>query len=251
MKKIHKKKNTVGIILAGGRSTRAGYKPKYLFEYRGKPLIVRIVEVMKPIVTKIIIVIPPESDKIKQVLKNFSDIEYVIQNQPLGTAHALLCTDHLMENTNNTILVSYADKPLITTKTLKNLMNEHMKNSADLTIATTILSIPGNKGRIIRINGRFSGVVEAKDANDEILKIKEVNTGFIVAESKDLYKELRKIKNNNKAGEYYLTDVYAEYLKDGLSVHTVEIPPEESCDINTIEEFKGIEEWIKKVKNQN
>ncbi|MCX7704813.1 MAG: UDP-N-acetylglucosamine pyrophosphorylase, partial [bacterium] len=143
---------------------------------------------------------------------------------------------------------SYADKPLITTKTLACLLNEHLKHSADITIATAVLSDPGSKGRIVRINGKFAGVVEVRDANKKILKIKEVNAGFLVCESKTIYRELRKINNNNAAREYYLTDVYAEYLKDGLKIHTVEIPPEESCDINTVEEFKGIEEWIKKVK---
>ncbi|MCX7705784.1 MAG: NTP transferase domain-containing protein, partial [bacterium] len=233
-------KNIVGVILAGGKSSRYGFKKhKFLNEYEGKPIIVRVIEAMQPIVNRILVVVSPLNLDIKETLKAFTEIEYVIQKQPLGTGHALLTTDYLLENTETKIIVSYADKPLITAKTLQHLLVEHLKQSADITIATAILSIPGSKGRIVRINGKFIGVVEVKDANDEILKIKEVNAGFLVCESQTIYKELRKINNNNAAGEYYLTDVYAEYLKDGLKIHTVEIPPEESCDINTVEEFKG------------
>lgn len=243
-------KNIVGVILAGGKSSRYGLKKhKFLDEYRGKPIIVRVIEALSPNVKKMIVVTPPVNSDIKETLKEFPDLEYVIQKMPLGTGHALLSTDYLLENTKTTMIVSYADKPLITAGTLKHLLDEHIKNFADITIATAVLQIPGSKGRILRINGEFTGVIEAKDANEEILKINEVNAGFIICESDNIYRELRKIKNNNVAHEYYLTDVYTEYLKDGLKIHTVKIPPEESCDINTINEFTGIEEWIKSVKN--
>ncbi|MCM8821286.1 MAG: NTP transferase domain-containing protein [Candidatus Omnitrophica bacterium] len=245
-------KKIAGIVLAGGKSSRYGLnKHKFLIHYQGKPLITIIIEAIQPVVDRIVILTGPENSEIKQTLINFSFIEYAIQHKPLGTGHALLCTDYIFEKTQTTILVSYADKPLITTKTLKNLIDSHIKNNADITVATAILANPGSKGRIIRINGRFSKVVEAKDADEEILKINEVNAGFIVCESESIYRELRKITNNNASGEYYLTDVYAEYLKDGLKINLVEIPPEESCDINTIAEFKRVEKWIKTVKKEN
>ncbi|MCM8816204.1 MAG: NTP transferase domain-containing protein [Candidatus Omnitrophica bacterium] len=245
-------RNIVGIILAGGKGSRYKFgQYKFLSEYKGKFLLVRIIEEMLPNVQRIAIVTPPENSEIKNILKDYPDIEYVIQKKPLGTGHALLSTDFLFENTRATLLVSYADKPLITAKTFKNLIDQHIQNSADITIATAILPFPGSKGRIIRVNGKFAGVVEVKDATEEILKIKEVNAGFIVCESETVYKELRKIKNNNAAGEYYLTDVYTEYLKDGLKIHTVKIPPEESCDINTVEELTRIEEWINLVKDHS
>jgi len=245
-------KNIAGIILAGGKGSRySSTKHKFLIEYQGKPLIIKIVEAIKPVVEKIVVVTCPDNSDIKRTLRNFPDIEYVIQEQPLGTGHALLSTQQAFENTETTILVSYADKPLITTDTFKKLLDEHKKNNADITIATAILPIPGSKGRIIRIDGKFAKVVEAKDADKETLAIKEVNAGFIVCGSGSIYKELRKISNNNAAGEYYLTDVYAEYVKDNLKVHLVQIPPEESCDINSVEEFEGIDQWIRKEREQN
>ncbi|MCM8764431.1 MAG: hypothetical protein NC830_03600, partial [Candidatus Omnitrophica bacterium] len=155
------------------------------------------------------------------------------------------------EENKTTILVPYPDTPLISIKTLRNLIESHIRNHADITIATAVLAIPGTKGRIIRASGKFAGVVEARDADEKTLKINEVNAGFIVCESDSIYKELRKIANNNAAGEYYLTDVYAKFLKDGLKINLVEIPPEESYDINTMEEFTGMEKWIKAVKKQN
>ncbi|HOK79243.1 MAG TPA: NTP transferase domain-containing protein [bacterium] len=245
-------KTVSGIVLAGGKSSRYKEKKhKFLTEYQGKPLIVKIIEAIQPVVNKIVVVVGPYHNETKKVLGKFDGIEYVIQEIPLGTGHALLTTSRIFENSDYTLLVTYADKPLITTSTFSNLVDQHIKNHADITIATAILPNPGSKGRVVRIDGKFAGVVEAKDADEKILQIKEVNAGFIVCESNSIYQELRKIKNNNAAGEYYLTDVYEEYLKDGLKIHTVEIPPEESCDINTYEELKKIEEWIKVVKNSN
>ncbi|MGB9642979.1 MAG: NTP transferase domain-containing protein [Candidatus Ratteibacteria bacterium] len=244
-------KTISGIVLAGGKSSRYREKKhKILTEYQGKPLIVKIIETIQPVVNKIVVVVGPDNDETKKVLRSFDGIEYVIQEKPLGTGHALLTTSRIFENLDCTLLVTYADKPLVTTSTFRNLVDQHIKNCADITIATAILPNPGSKGRVIRVDGKFTKVIEAKDADEKTLQIKEVNAGFIVCESDSIYQELRKINNNNAAGEFYLTDVYAEYLKDGLKIHTIKIPPEESCDINTYEELKKIEEWIKIVRTK-
>ncbi|HPC28966.1 MAG TPA: NTP transferase domain-containing protein [Candidatus Ratteibacteria bacterium] len=242
-------KKIVGIILAGGRSSRYAKKyHKFLDNFSGKPMIVRTLEAIAPVVDQIVVVTGTDNSEIKQTLKEFQNIQYAIQKQPLGTGHALLSTDYLFENADFTLIVSYADKPLVTTRTFKLLVDQHIKNCAEITIATALLPIPGSKGRIIRKNGKFVDVVETKDADSEILKINEVNAGFIVCETRSIYKELRKINNNNATNEYYLTAVYAEYIKDGFNINTVEIPPEESCDINTISELKNINQWIMTVR---
>ncbi|HPP66386.1 MAG TPA: NTP transferase domain-containing protein [bacterium] len=244
-------KKIAGIILAGGKSSRYGKKcHKFLDSFSGKPLIIRTLEAIKPVVDWIIVVTGTDNTEIKEALKEFPNLTYVIQKQPLGTGNALLSTDYLFENTDYTLLVSYADKPLITSKTFRKLIDRHIKSEAEITIATAILSLPGSKGRIIREKGKFARVIEAKDADPEILKIKEVNAGFLVCEAHSIYRELRKINNNNASKEYYLTDVYTEYIKDGLDICTVRIPPEESCDINTLSELQNINQWIMTVKKQ-
>jgi len=242
-------KKIAGIILAGGRSSRYGKKyHKFLDSFSGKPMMVRTLEAMIPVVEQIVVVTGTDNSEIKKTLNKFQNIRYAIQEQPLGTGHALLSTDYLFENTDFTLIVSYADKPLITTRTFKLLVDQHIKRGAEITIATALLPIPGSKGRIIRKNGKFVDVIEAKDAVSEVLKIKEVNAGFIVCEARSIYKELRKINNDNATKEYYLTAVYTEYIKDGFNINTVEIPPEESCDINTISELKNIDQWIMSVR---
>lgn len=245
------KKKVAGIILAGGKSTRYSEKQhKFMSIFRGKPLLVRVLNAIIPIVDLTVIVTNPNNSEIKESLKEFQNIRYAIQKQPLGTGHALLCTDYIFENTDYTLMISYSDKPLISTRTFKKLVAQHIKTESDITIATAVLPVPGNKGRVIRKNGKFVKVVEAKDADQKTLKIKEVNAGFLVCEARSIYKQLRKINNNNISKEYYLTDVYAEYLKDGLRIHTVRIPPEESCDINTISELKNINQWIMSVRKK-
>ena len=207
-----------------------------------------MVESLEPMVDEIVIVTSPDNYEVKKILQDYK-ISYVIQDEPLGTGHALLCTASLSEGKDSVLLVCYADKPLITRSTLSVLLKEHIESKAEVTVAVTNLPDPGSKGRIIRENGKFLDIIEAKDADEEIRKIKEVNTGFLVCSAGTIYDKLRRLGNNNVQREFYLTKVCREFIKDDFFVHTVKIPPLESFDVNTIIQLDNIEEWISKIND--
>lgn len=235
------KRTIYGVILAGGRSSRyRGNRFKFLDMYRGMPIILHIVNAIAPVVDQIIVVTGPENDATKRALASKPDIRYVIQEEPLGTGHALLVTREQLEHTAGIILMSYADKPLITRETLSALVEHHIRTNSELTIATAILEGPSSKGRVIRHEGKFVDIVEAKDADETTLAIREVNAGFIVCNTATIYERLLRLDRNNASGEYYLTSVFREFVADDLPVSTFQIPPHESCDINTDRELKEL-----------
>jgi len=240
---------TTRVILAGGKSSRYHrLRHKFLDLYEGKEIILHVVESLEPMVDEMVIVTAPDNYEVKKILQDY-EIVYVVQDEPLGTGHALLCATSLFEGKDTVLLVCYADKPLITRNTLSVLLKEHRESDAEVTVAVTNLPEPGSKGRIIRENGKFFDIIEAKDAGEEILKIKEVNTGFLVCFAGTIYDKLKKLGNNNVKKEYYLTKVYREFIKDGFFVHTVKIPPLENFDVNTVLQLDNIEEWISKIND--
>ncbi len=240
-----KEHSVIGIVLAGGRSSRYHrLKHKFLDIYRGEEIIKHVLRAMKPLVEEIVIVVGPEHEEVREVLEGFEvPINFAIQESPLGTGHALLSTAPLLEKRNAILLMSFADKPLITSSTFSVLLTEHIQSKAEITFAVASLPDPGSKGRIIRKEGKFIDIVEAKDAGEDIKHIKEVHAGYLCCYTRSIYERLRRLDNNNAAGEYYLTKVYREFINDGLPLHTVEIPGRESYDINAVHQLDNIQEW--------
>ncbi|MCD6220156.1 NTP transferase domain-containing protein [Candidatus Calescamantes bacterium] len=240
-----RKDKVIGVVLAGGKSSRYHrLKHKYLDIYKGEEIIKHVLKAMKPLVEEIVVVVGPHHEEVREVLQDFNPpLKFAIQESPLGTGHALLSTAPLLENKDAILLVSFADKPLITSSTLSLLLTEHLRSKAEITLTTAILPEPGSKGRIIRKDGKFVDIVEAKDADEEIKKVKEVHAGYLCCYTRSIYERLRRLDNKNAAGEYYLTKVYQEFIIDGLSVHTVEIPGRESYDINAVHHLDNIQEW--------
>jgi len=237
----------IGVILAAGKGSRYDKEcHKLLDKYENREIILHVVGAMSPFVDYIAVVVAPGHEKIKRVLQNYGNVKYVVQEEPLGTGHALLCTKEALEGKVGDVLVSYGDKPLVTEKTFATLVDSHLNSKADITLATAILpdggsqDLAGGKGRIIRQEGRFKDVIEVRDASEDIKKIKEVHAGFLCAKSKHLYEELAKLDRSNKAAEYYLTKVYSLYLEDNLPVNTVEIEAKESYDVNTVQQLAEI-----------
>lgn len=105
------------------------------------------------------------------------------------------------------VLMLYGDVPLISANTLKRLLQAKPVNGIGL--LTAKLDNPAGYGRILRENGKVAGIIEHKDASAEQLAIREVNTGILVADGKNLKRWLAKLTNNNAKGEYYMTDVIA------------------------------------------
>ncbi|GAB6188418.1 bifunctional UDP-N-acetylglucosamine diphosphorylase/glucosamine-1-phosphate N-acetyltransferase GlmU [Marinitoga arctica] len=194
------------LILAAGLGKRMKSKyPKVMHKIMGKELINWVINTANKLnPSKIGVVLGYKSELVKEILPE--NVEIFYQDKQLGTGHAVMAAKDFINNEN--ILILYGDAPLITDKTLKNLINKHISSNADATILTAILDDPTGYGRIIKDeNNKLIDIVEEADCSIEQKKIKEINSGFVIYKGDKLLKGLSKIKPNNNQGEYYLTDV--------------------------------------------
>jgi bifunctional UDP-N-acetylglucosamine pyrophosphorylase/glucosamine-1-phosphate N-acetyltransferase len=144
--------------------------------------------------------------------------KFIIQQPQLGTGHAVQQAMPYLDDNSRT-LVLYGDVPLIQLSTL-----QQMRQASDgLVILTVNLKNPKGYGRIVRNGqGEVQCIVEEKDANAEQREICEVNTGILLAPTSQLRVWLTKLKNNNKQGEYYLTDIVSMAVQQGVAVHSIQ-----------------------------
>lgn len=211
------------VVLAAGKGTRMKTgKPKVLHRIAGKPLLGHVLDVVfEAGVDKSVVVAGYGIEEVAEYLKKYTtgDVDIVLQEHQLGTAHALLQTKKVLEHHQGNILVICGDTPLIKPKTLADFMKYHLDSRADVTVLTTLKQDPTGYGRIIRDGSeKVKRIVEQKDASQEELEVKEINTGVYCFALKDLFNALSHISADNAQGEYYLTDIIELYNKEGLAV---------------------------------
>ena len=182
-------------------------------------------------IKKVIAVLGHKQQEVKKLLK--PGIKVVIQKRPLGTADAVKQAMPLLRNFRGTVLVLYADNPLLKKETLRELLAYHIKNNLDATLLTAKLDKPAGYGRVLRDKyASICGIVEEKDADDFQRDIQEVNTGIICFHKDRLLDSLKYVRPNNRKKEYYLTDTIAILYKRGFILDSVKI--------NDISEALGI-----------
>ncbi len=196
------------ITLAAGKGTRMKSElPKVLHKVAGKTMVqhaVDTVEQLEPVHN--IAVVGYKAEQVKK--KTAGEIEFVLQEEQLGTGHAVKQTQNLLADFSGTVLVIYGDTPLLTAETLNQLVTTHYQKSAAATILTAEIDDPTGYGRIVRNEkGQVVKIVEEKDTTEAEAKIKEINTGICCFDSELLWSALEKITPDNAQGEYYLTDV--------------------------------------------
>jgi UDP-N-acetylglucosamine diphosphorylase/glucosamine-1-phosphate N-acetyltransferase len=238
---------TVAIILAAGKGVRMRSDiPKVSHSVLGKPMIVRVLETVEGLdLDDVFVVVGYKSEIVKAQCEGFN-VTFVEQKEQLGTGHAAGQAAPYIND--SVVLILNGDMPLITTDTLKEFISWHKKNkSASATIMTTVLPDPGSYGRIVRdSDGSVIKVVERKDATEEELAIKEINTGTYCFNSKDLFDALNEVRPDNAQKEYYLTDVIGIFTKRGLPVYAYKAQdPNEVLGVNTIEERDRLEGLFK------
>lgn len=143
------------------------------------------------------------------------DADYVVQTEQLGTGHAVLQAKDKLKDYDGDVMVLCGDTPLLREETLEELYKFHRDTDSVTTILTSIYDNPFGYGRIVKENGLVKAIVEEKEADAEIKKIKEVNAGVYCFRGRELFDALSKITNNNEKGEYYLTDVIGIQVGEG------------------------------------
>ncbi len=192
------------IILAAGKGERMKTNiPKCAFPILKKPMINYIIDTLKK--TKVdnrVIVVGHKKEVFLELLPNET---FSVQEEQLGTADAVKSA--LDKIDSGITIVLPGDTPLISSTLINKLIDIQIKENNDMTLCTMMLDNPFGYGRIVRTNKKITQIVEEKDATAEEKKIKEVNTGIMVFDNEFLKKAIKKIKNDNAKGEYYLTDI--------------------------------------------
>ncbi len=238
------------IILAAGKGKRMFSQiPKVLHNVHGVPMVLSVVNnALELNPKKVIVVLGYKSEQVRKVILNGWDLEnldFVYQKVQLGTGHAVSVAIPNLQEIKGDVIVLSGDVPLLSSKTLKKLLQRHRKGNYSATMLTTILDEPSGYGRVLRTKGKKSrivGIVEEKDATLEELQISEVNTGTYVFRVEFLRDYLPKLKDSNAQNEYYLTDIFKIAISDNLEVGSIQTKNQnEVKGVNTLENLKNLE----------
>ena len=196
-----------GIVLAAGKGTRMKTEmPKCAFPLLKKPMIEYVVDALKKAkLDSTICVIGHKKEVFEELLKD--KVSYAIQEEQLGTAHAVLMTKEFIKEDGYSVIVP-GDKPLIDDEMINNLIKAHLKNGNDLTVGVHYVDNPKGFGRILRDeNLNVVRVIEDRDASAAEKKIREVNSGVYCVNNKLLFEAISQTSNENARHEYYLSDI--------------------------------------------
>lgn len=200
------------IVLAAGKGSRMkSALPKCAMPILGKPMISYLIENLKKTsIDEIICVVGYKKEQIYSILKD--SVSYRVQEEQLGSGHAVNCCKDISKN-GYTIILN-GDTPFVDNIIIQKLINSHLENNDDLTIASFICPSPKGYGRIIRDDsGKIKAITEELDLTKEQKNTKEVNSGVMCIKTNLLFEALSKISNNNSKKEFYLTDIVS-LLKD-------------------------------------
>ncbi len=224
------------VVLAAGKSTRMKSKiNKILHRICNKPVIFYVLKALEEYKTHIV-VNPDIKDAIKRL---FPDKEVHIQQEQKGTGDALKCAlPHISENA---FIVTNGDTPLIRKEDIEIASRIFEAENLECMVLTAHLSDPTGYGRIIRHTDGIE-IVEEKDATEEIKRIKEINSGIYIFNTEYAKKQIEKLSNNNKSGEYYITDL----VKMAKRVKTMQVNPENILGINTRKELALVRKIIQR-----
>ena len=212
--------STTVIILAAGKGTRMRSNlPKVLQPLAGRPLLGHVIDTAKKLQADHIITIYGHGGALVQNAFAHEQIQWVEQAEQLGTGHAVQVTLPVLPREGVSLILS-GDVPCITEQTLKKLLD--VSRETQIGLVTLTLADATGYGRIVRENGKIQAIVEHKDASEEQRQIQEINTGIYCVSNAKLHEWLPKLSNNNAQGEYYLTDIVAMAIADGLEVASVE-----------------------------
>ncbi len=215
------------IVLAAGKGSRMrSERAKVLHAIGGQPMLWHVLKAAEQAGgTRLICVVGHQADAVKAAVERFEGLSQPVvfahQEPPMGTGHAVLCALGLLDESPLT-LVLYGDVPLIQAQTLRSMHALADAHAPGLCLLTATLADPHGYGRILRDpGGRVLGCIEEKDATQDQRTITEVNTGILLAPTRDLARWVRQIDNQNAQGEYYLTDVLAMAVGEGKEIATM------------------------------
>lgn len=235
----------IAVVLAAGRGTRMKSDlPKVLFPTLGRPMIHWVLDALAEAgIRRSIVVVGYRADSVRKELAGRQDASFAVQEQQLGTGHAVeMCREQLADHSGPVMVVA-GDSPLIQPASVQKVLDEFRAGEWSCLLGTLLKDDPTGLGRIVRgADGRFERIVEQKDATPEQHKIQEVNMSTYMFDGQSLLWALSQLNNENAQGEYYLTDCPEILRKAGRKVDAIPVlQPCESLSINTIDELGLVE----------
>ena len=210
------------VILAGGEGKRMkSNKPKTLSPVLGKPMLLWVISAVRNAgIDDLCVVKGFKKEDVEQFLSTLDfNVESVFQAERLGTGHAVMMAKDFLKSHDGNVVILNGDAPFMTAETIKNSLEQHTKSGCAATVISARVDDPHGYGRIVRdTDGSLKAIVEHKDADEETLKIDEVNSGGYWFDCQKLLSVLDRIKSDNAAGEYYLPDAIELLLKGGQKV---------------------------------
>ncbi len=239
------------LILAAGRGTRMKSElPKALVKVGGQPMLSSVLKAVESsgVDGRPVIIVGYEKEKIMNELGEKYD--YVVQEEQLGTGHAVASAQEFLKGRADHLIVLPSDHPFVSGRMISKLAEKHLESKSKITLAT--IKLPDFKdwrkafyssfSRIVRnTNGEIVKDVQFKDASDEEKQITEVNPIYFCFETKWLWDKIETLKNDNSQKEYYLTDLISLAMKEGAKVESINIEPLEGLAANSNEELQVLE----------
>lgn len=230
---------TEAIVLAAGQGRRMNSsKPKVLQKLAGTSLINHVIQSLQTIsVSKTIVVTGHMADQVKHHIAG-KNIIFTEQAEQLGTAHAVsMALPELQDD--SVVIILYGDVPLVGKDTIRKLIN--VVASDTIGLLTVALEDPAGYGRIVRdANGAVTEIIEHKDASQDQLKIREINTGVIAIMARHLRTLVPLVDNNNRQKEFYLTDIIKLAKTKGITINTVS--PKSPIEVQGVNDKKQLSE---------
>ncbi|OFW41240.1 MAG: UDP-N-acetylglucosamine diphosphorylase/glucosamine-1-phosphate N-acetyltransferase [Acidobacteria bacterium RIFCSPLOWO2_12_FULL_60_22] len=238
-------------ILAAGQGTRFRSKQaKLLHTAGGRALIEHAVRTAGELPAEaIFVVVGYQAEAVMAALRGIfrtvrgKGLQFIRQDEPLGTGHALRCGRAALESAAPHLMVLCGDTPLLTAPTLRRFLEFHRNSRATASVMTAEMEDPAGYGRIVRgSDGRVAAIVEHKSASPQQLRIREINTGIYCFETKPLFAELKRLTPDRITGEYYLTDVIGRLSARGKKVVAYAVAqPREVMGVNTRVELAQVD----------
>ena len=237
-------KSLAVVIMAAGKGTRMKNPDmaKVMYPIAGRPMIEYVVELALRIqaIRTVVVVGWQRQSVIDHLAQAFRAVVCVEQSPQLGTGHAVMQVEHVLDGFEGDVLVLSGDVPLLSYPTTAALLETHRSTNATATVLTAVLNEPTGYGRVLRNNAdHVVGIVEEKDATAEQKQIREINSGIYVFDKLSLFRGLGQITPENAQKEYYLTDVFQYFWRNQLPVRAVQAREAgEIRGINTVEQLE-------------
>ena len=235
----------IAVVLAAGKGTRMKSDlPKVLCEANGRPLVSYVIDALRTAgVEGLVAVVGYQADLVQEKLSSVGNIEFALQAEQLGTGHAVMMCREQLASHNGPVVVVAGDSPMMQADSIKALLTEFESSQPACILGTLLHDDPTGLGRIVRDpDGKFTGIVEHKDATEEQLKINEVNMSTYVFDCQKMLAALDSLDNKNNQNEYYITDLPAIMLQGSEDVRALPVlKPIEALSVNTVEQLKDVE----------